>query len=293
MSKIKSFAVGNGDMFYIKHNTPNFTIIDCSLTDDNKKEIVAEIINECKGKEITRFISTHPDEDHFQGLKYLDENIGILNFYCVENKVIKNDESDHFDHYCRLRDSAKVFHLEKGCSRKWLNENSPERAHAGIHILWPIPDNKHYKDILAEAEKGGSPNNISPIIQYGVEGGITALWLGDLETDFMEKTKDEVEWPENVSVLFAPHHGRDTGKIPEYILQKVNPKIVVIGEAPSEHLNYYQNYNTITQNSAGHITFECVTGKVHVFVSDGDYSVDFLKNENISGDDNYIGTLNL
>ncbi len=71
------------------------------------------------------------------------------------------------------------------------------------------------------------------------------------------------------------------------------PKIIVVGEAPSEYLNYYQNYNTITQNSAGHITFECVTGKAHVFVSDEDYSVDFLKNENIFGDDNYIGTLNL
>ena len=28
MSKIKSFSVGNGDMFYIRHNTDNFTTID-------------------------------------------------------------------------------------------------------------------------------------------------------------------------------------------------------------------------------------------------------------------------
>jgi len=31
MSIIKSFAVGNGDMFYIKHNSDNFSIIDCYL----------------------------------------------------------------------------------------------------------------------------------------------------------------------------------------------------------------------------------------------------------------------
>lgn len=31
MSVIKSFSVGNGDMFYIKHDTDNFTIIDCNL----------------------------------------------------------------------------------------------------------------------------------------------------------------------------------------------------------------------------------------------------------------------
>ena len=39
MSKIKSFSVGNGDMFYIKHNSDNFTTIDCCLTDDVKEEI--------------------------------------------------------------------------------------------------------------------------------------------------------------------------------------------------------------------------------------------------------------
>ena len=28
MSKVKSFSVGNGDMFYIRHNSDNFTTID-------------------------------------------------------------------------------------------------------------------------------------------------------------------------------------------------------------------------------------------------------------------------
>lgn len=296
MSTIKSFSVGNGDMFYIKHNSPNFTIIDCSLSDENKEEIVAEIKNESSGKEIVRFISTHPDTDHFQGLKYLDDSIKILNFYCVKNKATKKDECEHFDHYCSLRDSNKVFHIEKGCKRKWMNEESPERQQAGIHVLWPIVSNEHYVEALKMAESGESPNNISPIIQYSLSNGATVLWMGDLETDFMEKIKNEITWPENISIIFAPHHGRDTGKIPEDILKKINPKIIVIGEAPSEHLNYYDGYNTITQNSAGHITFECVESKVHVFTSDFSYTVDFLDSEDNSQIpiyDNYIGTLNL
>jgi len=33
MSEIKSFSVGEGDMFYIRHNTDNFTTIDCCLSD--------------------------------------------------------------------------------------------------------------------------------------------------------------------------------------------------------------------------------------------------------------------
>jgi hypothetical protein len=31
MSIVKSFSVGDGDMFYILHNSSNFTIIDCFI----------------------------------------------------------------------------------------------------------------------------------------------------------------------------------------------------------------------------------------------------------------------
>lgn len=38
MSVVKSYAVGSGDMFYIRHNTDNFTIIDCDLCAENADE---------------------------------------------------------------------------------------------------------------------------------------------------------------------------------------------------------------------------------------------------------------
>ena len=43
MSIVKSFAVGAGDMFYIRHNSDNFTMIDCDLGDDNAERIIAEL----------------------------------------------------------------------------------------------------------------------------------------------------------------------------------------------------------------------------------------------------------
>ena len=55
MSVIKSFSVGNGDMFYIKHDTDNFTIIDCNLIDDVKDDILDEIDNQKKGKRNSTF----------------------------------------------------------------------------------------------------------------------------------------------------------------------------------------------------------------------------------------------
>ena len=40
MSVVISYAVGNGDMFSIKHNSDNFTIIDSSISEENKDWII-------------------------------------------------------------------------------------------------------------------------------------------------------------------------------------------------------------------------------------------------------------
>ncbi len=292
MSIIKSYSVGNGDMFTIEHNSDSFTIIDCCLTEETADRILGEIVETTRKKGISRFISTHPDEDHIRGLEILDDKIGIFNFYCVENKATKEEVTDSFQRYCALRDSQKAYPIKQGCTRKWLNDGDDTRKSAGITFLWPMTEHSDHCEVLDQCGSGGSPNNISPIIKYSVNEGVTALWMGDLEAAFMEKIADDVDFPK-VDILFAPHHGRESGKIPPAILEKMSPNIIIIGEAPSEFLNYYSGYNTITQNSAGDIIFSCDAEGIHIFTSN-DYSVDFLKNKgkSLSGH-YYIGTLEI
>ena len=148
MSIIKSFSVGDGDMFYIDHNSDNFSIIDCCMDDGNKEAITQEIKDKISKKGIIRFISTHPDEDHLQGLKYLDEQIGIVNFYCVENSAVKTDETEDFKHYCTLRDGEHAYYISKGCSRKWMNIGDETRGCAGINFKWPITTDENFKEFL-------------------------------------------------------------------------------------------------------------------------------------------------
>lgn len=299
MSIIKSLSVGDGDMFYIKHGSSNFTIIDCCLTDDNKSTIASEIKVESKEKSITRFISTHPDEDHIQQLDYLDDKIGIINFYCVKNKAIKDQITPGFTRYCNLRDSDKAFFLSKGCSRKWMNQggagdNGVDHGCAGINILWPDTDNEQFKTELQKAAEGTAFNNISCIAKYSLDGGVTAVWMGDLETDFMDTIVDDVILPKT-HILFAPHHGRKSGRIPPKWIRAMDPDIIVMGEANANNSDYaaYPDHNKIRQNSAWDITFECEGGKVHCYSSNPNYSVDFLDDEGASTFDNYIGTLNI
>ncbi len=291
MSIVKSFAVGNGDMFYVQHNSDNFTIIDCNLNAETASERIEELKLKSQYKGITRFVSTHPDQDHFGGNELLDEKMPIANFYVVKNKATKSEETESFKHYCKLRDdSAKAFYVSKGCTRKWMNQTDEVRGSSGINILWPDINNSDFKDALEACSEGGSPNNISTVVRYALEGGASVMWLGDLETEFMEKITDHIVL-EKTTIVFASHHGRDSGKIPDSWLEKLDPQIIVIGEAPSRHLNYYTGYKTITQNRAGDITMELVGNKVHLYVSSPAYKRSDLEDEGADSFENYIGSI--
>jgi beta-lactamase superfamily II metal-dependent hydrolase len=287
---VKSYAVGAGDMFYVQHNSDNFTIIDCDLSDENADNIIEDLKDASRGKGIVRFICTHPDEDHFGGIHLLDDAMPILNFYVVKNQAIKDENTDSFKRYCKLRDGDKAFYISKGCSRKWMNVSDEERKTSGIEILWPDTSNKYFQEALASCDAGEGYNNTSAVIRYSIEGGASFLWLGDLETEFMENIVDSIELTKT-TIVFASHHGRTSGKIPNSWLEKLDPQIIVLGEAPSRHLHYYTGYQIITQNSAGDIKMECIDNKVHFYVSDDNYSHDGLDDEGMSAYPNYIGSL--
>jgi len=292
MSIIKSFSVGNGDMFYIKHNSDNFTIIDCYLKMDNKDRIIAEVKQQSKTKTLSRFISTHPDEDHFGGIHWLDDELPIQNFYVVKNQAIKTDETESFKRYCALRDdSKKAYYIEQGCSRKWMNLGDEKRGSSGLSILWPKLDNENFINALNNCNEGKSFNNTSAVIRYKLQDGASILWLGDLETDFMESIIDDIKL-EKTTIVFASHHGRESGKIPDSWLEKLDPQIIVIGEAKSRHLHYYTGYQKLTQNKAGDITMELVNNKVHFYSSKPEYSPTAQLNfEGQNTFENYFGSI--
>ncbi len=279
MAIVKSLSVGNGDLFYIEHDSDNFTIIDCNLPSDRRETILNELEQSARNKSIRRFISTHPDEDHIHGIEHIDKAGLCENFYCVQNSIRKYIATPSFLRYSDLRSHAtNAYYIYKDCKRLWMNQSNNERQSAGINILWPDINDAAFLEELHCAEKYVRANNICPIIQYSFPDGAVFLWMGDLEKEFMEEIAEKVNVP-RADILFAPHHGRSSGRVPKKWLDTIDPQIIVIGEAPSEELAYYRSYNTITQNKAGDIEFDCSRGLVDVRVSSCTYTADFLDNK--------------
>jgi beta-lactamase superfamily II metal-dependent hydrolase len=284
MTIIKSFATGLGDMFYVRHDSDNFTIIDCRIV-EGREDILAEIRNQSAGKGEVRFISTHPGDEHIRGLARLDDAVDLRSFYVVENHATKAEDSVDFERYCELRDSTKAYFLERGC----LNEFDSGRGFAGIEVLWPVLENPDFQAALLAAEEGASPNNLSTILSYGHEK-MRLLWLGDLETEFMARIAEEIELS-RAEIVFAARHGR--GRMPAKWIEQIDPKIIVLGEAPAAaDLAYYEGHNHIRQEAAGDITFECLEGVTHLYVESDSYEVDFLKDHGVGGRyGNYLGSI--
>ena len=273
MSIVKSFSFPKGeirgDMFYIKHNSENFTIIDCYLKDgddDNcrKDEILQEIAAE-RGERITRFISTHPDNDHILGLEALDDKLSLTNFYAVDNDIPSEDDNESLERYLKLK-SEYNYAIKKEIQRAWLNKGTDERRGSGLNFHWPVLSNEKFKKALENVADGGSPNNISCILTYSIENGARYMWMGDLETDMQQEYYDNcASSVPSVDILFQPHHGRKSGSVPDELMEALSPKLIIIGNAPSEHIDYGDSRQTITQNTAGDVIFVNGYKKVDIY----------------------------
>lgn len=275
MSIVKSFSFPKGeirgDMFYIKHGVDSFTVIDCYLLSESifkenirQKEIIDEIVSESKGR-IRRFISTHPDHDHIAGIEELFKSWPTGNFYAVSNDIPENNDDVSLTKYIELKKEHN-YPIKEGISRKWLNDKDDEHGSSGINFKWPVLSHISFKEALAKVKSGKGINNICPVFTYSINGGATYMWMGDLGTE-MQKTyyntcKDRIP---KVDILFQPHHGRSTGAVPDELLYAIDPQIIIIGNAPSKHIDYGDSRKTITQNTAGDLTFFNEGSYIHIY----------------------------
>ena len=290
MGIIHFLNVNEGDCTWIHHPSGRNTVIDVSAAvpttefarssgNHNQKDYPVNPIAYLKGfgvSTIFRFILTHPDMDHMDGMKALFESFAVWNFWDTENTKEMSDgdswgkyNKDDWDYYQKVRKSSsdpKVLRIYAGSHGKFFNEDEDGKSGAdGLYILAPT------RDLVETANDTGDYNDCSYVLLYKASNK-KIIFAGDSAEKtwdyILESHRDEVS---DVDILFAPHHGRKTGGNSDY-LDVLNPKLTLFGNAKSEYLDYNawnrRNLDHITNNQANCIILDTDgTNGIDVYVT--------------------------
>ncbi len=210
----------------------------------NPVEWLGNELRRDKNLNFFRFISTHPDMDHLDGIEALFKRHRPAVFWDTENSEEKEFESpdgkykeSDWRFYSKLHsctdkmDGIQVLRLHAGARGQYYNRDDGIGEGDRISILSPS------KRTDAEAEKQDSVNDFSYVLLVRNASRRKFLFAGDSEKiawDIMlDKYKGELS---DIDVLFAPHHGRKSGGNDDY-LDVLNPKVTFFGNAKSKDLD--------------------------------------------------------
>jgi beta-lactamase superfamily II metal-dependent hydrolase len=266
--KIHFFNVRKGDCFILERKSGRLTVLDISCGNLSKTDtLIAQLeqaeerrkgnFNMCKTPtnpldylsekgftKIWRFILTHPDMDHMDGIKNLFSRFTVYNFWDCGIRKEKPDFKEYrqyseedWDLYNNLIngrvDRTKVISPRAGDKGKYWNQDDGEDEGNGdyISIISPSPE------LLDAANESGDVHQASYVIVYRSSAG-NVIFSGDSNsTTWQYILREHKGLVSDAAVLFAPHHGRKKDQDFSY-LKVVKPRITFFGCAPSVNLAY-------------------------------------------------------
>ncbi len=314
MPQIHFLNVREGDCNVIQHNSGHVTVIDvCNAApvvvvpdipvilapkaslrsllgappplpgDFGQRDFPVNPIGYLKEQGISnvfRFVLTHPDMDHMDGMKEFFKEFSPTNFWDTNNnKAIDWSKKQHgrfneadWKFYLSLRGGAKDrknptrLTSYSGYRNKYYNVGADGGGGGdGLHILAPTAD------LIKDANlNSGDYHGCSYVLLYRTEGR-RILFGGDSHDEtwkhILANHKKAVT---DVDVLIAPHHGRSSDRSYDF-LDVVNPALTLVGNAPSEHLAYgafsSRELPIITNNQAGCVLLDIDETTISVYVT--------------------------
>lgn len=312
MAMFHFLNVNDGDCSIIEHNNGNVSVIDvCNASALTQSELTkAAVMENLAGRaaklgapsgnfhqkdypvnpikymdehnlnSVFRFILTHPDMDHMDGIKDFFEALGPLNFWDTANTCEKDDfdagryNPDDWDFYKSMRDGQRnppkrIVNYSGSVGKFWNRGEDDKPGGNGLQILAPT------KELVQAANEADDYNDCSYVLLYRTCDR-RILLSGDSHDDtwehIMANHKEDVK---NVDLLIAPHHGRKSDRSYDF-LDVVNPKQTYFGNAPYEHLAYdaWNNRDLpfITNNQANCIVVEIDNNSMSQYVTNESYA---------------------
>ncbi len=305
MPTIHFLNVNNGDCSVIEHYSSHVTVID--VCNAKPPEPLAEAISALRAKavlgisgnfqqkqfpvnpisylraydidSIFRYIQTHPDMDHMDGIKALFDAFKPVNFWDTDNakRLLRSSwqgspySREDWLFYMRLRDGdpqqdPRRLALISGARGRFYNVGSDgSNGGDGLQVLAPTQE-------LVDAANGaaGEFNDCSYVLLYRTTNN-RIVFAGDSHDETWEhilsKHRKAVT---DIDLLIAPHHGRKSGRSYSF-LDTLRPKLTFFGNARSEYLAYNawnsRGLPIVTNNQANCMVVDAGTSPMTLYVT--------------------------
>ena len=227
---------------------------------------------------IFRYVQTHPDMDHMDGIEVLFNEFSPMNLWDTDNEKEMSsiswtgspyNEADWI-FYKNLRDTNPQYNpkrLTRMAGDRGRHWNI--RGGDGIQILAPT------RDLLDLANRTGDYNNYSYVLLYRTAGR-RIIFGGDSHDDtwkyILENHEKDVT---DIDLLIAPHHGRRSNRSYEF-LDVLRPSLTFFGNARSEHLAYgawnHRELPFVTNNQANCMVVDTSLNQMNLYVTHEAYA---------------------
>lgn len=308
MSVIHFLNVKEGDCTIIQHDSGRVSVIDIcngnALGDEDEKskptgerglwesavkgnynqkahpENPIAYMHKLGIQEIFRFILTHPDMDHMDGIYKLFYEFNVCNFWDTKNNKSMDEiggryKKEDWEFYQFIRKSSEgrptILNLFAESFGALYNQNGYGKSGGdGLFILSPTPE------LVDKANASKNYNELSYAIMLE-EHGKKIIFAGDTEkvawNSILERYEDKVR---DIDVLIAPHHGRKSGGNDDF-LDVLRPQLSLLGNAKSKDLDYSAWNNRglehFANNQGGNYILDITDCFIAVYCSNKDFAM--------------------
>lgn len=291
MSAVHFLDVDPGDCSIIQHSSGRVTMIDVcnaynlqfkgveafSKTYNGKKNPV-HYLKRIGVSKLHRFINTHPDMDHIDGIKDIFLEFEPREFWDTENdKKIASSalstprQKENWETYQDIRNQPVLYNTNRleVCSGVICRDERIVSDHDdALVVLSPTGE------LLQQASLGEEYNDASCVILYYTNGR-RILFCGDSHNDTWEHIMGTYpDTVNNVDVMLAPHHGRKSGRDWGF-LDHVRPKLTIFGRAPSKYLSYdawrYYKLPFLTRPQVGSVIVRTDEVRMNIYVTNYEF----------------------
>lgn len=274
---IKFLDIGLGTSILIETDKINI-IFDCGIDSATGNNAFKEL----GGDTLHYLILTHPHKDHIESLISADYKKPLQitkNNYIKKSLIEKQIDNAKTQYECSIFTQYKEI-IEEYTHTVLESESYSNPINNGNIIL------KHF---IPSKQSGDELNDYS-IATYVSYKEHSILLMGDNTPKNIDELMEDDDFKneiENIDVLLAPHHGRKSCYVQEFV-EYLNPIITIISDKPEDNdesaqdrYQYYSNGMYITKNGKKDFRQTLTTrndGNITLTITDtGDLSIECNK----------------